>query len=231
MNIRLSRYRNLLFLFLFLLTSCRIPRIPIKQSAKFIEEFKINDCLIKKYTVAKYTKTDSLNKILKYEYLPKDIYIVSTKNDSSKYILVCAWQEYLWRLSEKLSNVDKPYYSPILNLFNTSLDSINIVWMYPNLDDRDKDLRNSNKKRNNYWSIDLFTSGKPIIEKYNTTQTSYPVENMYNPLDRFTESGTYIRSMIDTNLINNSFKNVLNDFTILISKKSNIEKSNSSQNK
>jgi len=202
---------TLLILFYFF-SGCKIPRVAIKQPAALVNTFSKNNHKIKQYSVGKY-KPDTLNKLLKYEYLAKDIFIIESPKDTNKTILVCAWQEYLWRISAKLDEVEKPYYTPIIAGFSQKEDSITITWNYPNLDERDKDLKYAAKRRNNYWSVDLFNVGKQIKEVYSTTQLSYPIEDKYNPQNKFIADGTYLFSLRDTTLVQQEALKFIDIFT------------------
>jgi hypothetical protein len=185
-----------------LVYGCRIPRIPIKQTLDYRGEFSVDGERVRLFRARDYAKLDTSNPILKYEYLPVDIYAVLDKNDSVKFYMVSTWQEYLWRFSERLSSVDKQYYSPAPLYLKSAGDTAVLTWGYPNIEGRDRDLRYVTRRRNDYWSVDYFRPGNSPDERYAGVIQSFPQYTSYTPFSRFTPGGPYQRAMEDSGFIN-----------------------------
>ena len=134
-------------------SGCRIPRIPVRQTVVYTGEFSVDGERVRHYRTRNFVEMDTSQTIRKLEYLPIEIFTVLDSRDSVKLYVVGTWQEYLWRFSERLPEVDRQYYAPSPMTMQFGGDTAVITWGYPCIEGRDRDLRNVVKRRNNYWSI------------------------------------------------------------------------------
>jgi hypothetical protein len=178
-------------------SGCRIPRIPVKQTVDYKGEFSVDGTRIRHYRTRNFVEMDSTQQIRKLEYLPIEIFTVLDNRDSVKLYVVGTWQEYLWRFSERLDQVDRQYYVPSPLTMQFGGDTAVIVWGYPSIEGRDRDLRDVVKRRNNYWSIDLIKPNSTPDEVWNGVLQSFPQqkEDKYSPYTRFIPGGMYDKSM------------------------------------
>jgi hypothetical protein len=181
-----------------LLVGCRIPRIPVKQTVDYAGEFNIGGQRVQHFRARDYMTLDTSQPIVKLEYLPIDIFAALDDRDSVRFYLISTWQEYIWRFSERLAPVDRQYYAPSPLYLQHGGDTAVITWGYPNIADRDRDLRDVVKRRNDYWSIDYVTPGKAPDERWVGVLQSFPQFSKYTPFNRFTPGGPYQRAMEDS---------------------------------
>ncbi len=177
--------------------ACRIPRIAVRQTLPIVDTMSVGGQVVKHYRARDYAARDSTDRILRLEYLPVDLFAVVDARDSVTSLFCTAWQTYLWRFSERLEPVDKQYYVPVFLSATAGDDSLNIVWGYPQLDDRDEDLKYVVRRRNEYWSVERMIQGAEPDELWAGPVKSYPQYNAYSPLGRFS-GGTYARAMVDS---------------------------------
>jgi hypothetical protein len=195
------------FLFLLALLSlfvpgCRLPRVAVKQTVDYAGEFTVGAQKVRSYRARDFLRLDTNARILRFEYLPVTIYALLDERDSVKLYLVSAWQEYLWRFSEHLRPVDKQYYTPVPLAMNAAADTAVITWGYPNIEERDRDLKYVVPRRNTYWSIELFKPGEIGEERYASMIHSYPQNDPYNPLRKVARGGPYERELADSAAVN-----------------------------
>ena len=176
---------------------CALPRVPIKQTFERRGTIETGTTRIHAYRARDFRALDSSARILRMEYLPVMMYAVLDERDSVDYLVVAAWQELLWRFSEKLTPTDKDYFAPIPLHIARSGDSAVVTWAYPSLDTRDDDLRSITPYRNSYWSVDLF-DGAARSEVFRGDLQSHPQFSPYDPLRRFAAGGTYERALADS---------------------------------
>lgn len=179
-------------------TGCGLPRVPIKQTFEHRETLRSAGMRIHAYESRDFRALDSAARILRMEYLPVSMFAVVDERDSVEYLVVAAWQELLWRFSEKLSPTDKQYYAPVPLHIARAADSAVVTWGYPSLDTRDDDLRSITPYRNSYWSVDIFRPGGAREEVFRGDLRSHPQHSPYDPLKRFVPGGTYERAFADS---------------------------------
>ncbi|MBC8144267.1 MAG: hypothetical protein H7X80_01710 [bacterium] len=132
------------------------------------------------------------------EYLPLTMYAVVDSRDSIDYLIVAAWQQMLWRFSERLDHSDKSYFAPVAMAFARAADTAVMTWAYPNLDTRDDDLRNITPYRNSYWTVDVLRMSSGFDEVFRGDIRSFPQFDAYDPLKRFVAGGQFDRAHADT---------------------------------
>jgi hypothetical protein len=189
--------RTLLLLTLITLAGCALPRTSIKQTFERRGILEAGGRRVQTYRARDFRTLDSSAKILRVEYLPVMMYAVLDERDSVDLLVVAAWQELLWRFSEKLSPTDKSYYTPIPLHIARGGDTAVVTWGYPSLDTRDDDLRSITPYRNSYWSVDLY-DGALREELFRGDLQSHPQYAPYDVLKRFAPGGTYERALADT---------------------------------
>lgn len=194
------RLISLLLLSMLLMSGCGLPRIPIKQSFHRTASFLRGQSTVHIYQARDPRSLDTSTRILKMEYVPVTMYVVADKRDSVEYMVVAAWQQLLWRFSERLSTTDKNYYAPVATAFARSTDSAVVTWAYPSLDTRDEDLRDITPYRNSYWTVDVFRIASGFDEVFKGDIRSYPQYGPYDPMKRFASGGPYDRAFGDTML-------------------------------
>jgi hypothetical protein len=183
-----------------LVTGCRIPRIPVKQTVDYAGEFTVGEERIRRYRARDFSTLDTTEAITRLEYLPIDIFAVMDQRDSVKLYVVSTWQEYLWRFSLKMDPVDRQYYAPTPLGIQFGADTAVINWGYPAIVERDREMRHSQLFRNDYWSIDVVKPTKTPEEVWSGVLRSVPQnrDKRYDPFMRFNPGGTYHRAMADT---------------------------------
>jgi hypothetical protein len=177
---------------------CSLPRVPVRQTFDRTATMTAGATRIYRYDARDPRTLDSSARILRMEYLPVSLFTVVDDRDSIASFLVVAWQELLWRFSERLSATDKEYYAPLPLGFVRSADSLVVTWGYPSLDTRDDDLRSITPYRNSYWSVDFYRTGATRDEVFQGDIRSYPQYERYDPLARFVPGGTYARAFGDS---------------------------------
>jgi hypothetical protein len=189
---------NSLLLLLLVVSACSLPRVSVKQTFDRRESFASGDARVVVYQARDPRTLDTANRLLRMEFLPVTMYVVLDGRDSVREIVVAAWQELLWRFSERLSPTDKEYYAPVPLVVNRSSDTAVVTWGYPTIDSRDDDLRYITPYRNSYWSIDIFRPGPVRTEHFQGDIRSVPQHGAYDPLKRFAAGGTYARAFADS---------------------------------
>jgi hypothetical protein len=189
---------GLLTLLLSALAACSLPRMPIKQTFDRRATFTRGGTRVVAYEARDPRTLDSSARILRMEYQPVTMYAVLDERDSVRELVVAAWQELLWRFSERLSPTDKEYYAPVPLAISRTADTAVVTWGYPTVDSRDDDLRYITPYRNSYWSVDIFRPGPVRVEQFQGDIRSFPQHERYDPLRRFAPGGTYARAFADT---------------------------------
>jgi hypothetical protein len=183
-------------------SGCRTPRTVISQTVDAVGERTIGGRKVREYRARDFRKMDTTDPLLRAEYLPVRIYTTLDASDSIESVMVAGWQEYLWRFSERLSDVDKQYYRPVPMTFVRAGDTATIRWGYPSIEGRDRELRDVVRRRNSYWSIDYYPglaiASESADELWVGQLRSYPENGGYQPLERFSRNAIYERSLPDS---------------------------------
>ncbi len=182
-----------------LLAGCALSRIPVRQTFDRIAVSHGSGDRIVTLRARPLQSVDSTDPLLKREYLPVFVQAVVDATDSVRLVAVAGWQEYLSRYSERLRPVDKQYVLPIPTQFDWREDTVRITWEYPEVDSPDDDIDYAEKRRNSYWSIDVFQlNGQPGREHYAGELHSYPQYKWYDPLARLRSGGSYEQALPDS---------------------------------
>jgi hypothetical protein len=180
------------------LPGCRTPRTIVHQTVDIKGERMVAGRRVREYHARDFRSLDTNEAIIQNEYLPVRIYALLDERDSIESFAVAGWQEYVWRFAERLSPVDKQYYRPVPLAVVRGGDTATISWGYPSIEGRDRDLRDVVRRRNSYWSIDLFTAPEIGREAWTGAIHSYPQFGEYRMTGRFERGGVYERSLSDT---------------------------------
>jgi hypothetical protein len=177
---------------------CRVPRVAVRQTMPMVDTMHVAGHVVKHYRPHDYLTLDSTERILRYEYLPIDLFAVTDASDSVTTLFCSAWQVYLWRFSEHLDPTDKQYYVPSPISIGRAEDSLTVTWGYPQIDDRDEDLKDIVKRRNEYWSVERMAPGVESVELWYGPIRSFPQYTTFDQLSRFAPGGSFVRAMADS---------------------------------
>lgn len=181
--------------------TCGIQRVPVGQPVTVGDPIRVKDRVVRHFRSADFRKLDSTERILFYEYLPFEGYIVYDARDSVQFYVMAAWTEYVSRFAERLTDPDKKYFTPVFAGLNREADSAYIIWKYPTVKDRDRDLRDADKIRNQYWSVDYVLPDGTMDTRFVSFLRSQPQTTAYHFRDRFVAGGSYQRAMMDTGYV------------------------------
>lgn len=191
------------------LQACRTPRTIVVQTVDIAGDRMIAGRKVREYHARDFLTLDSTEPILRFEYVPVRIYALLDTRDSIESLVVAGWQEYLWRFSQRLPSIDKQYYLPVPLGVTSSGDSAMIRWGYPSIEGRDNELRDVERRKNSYWSIDIFGSGESFEEAWVGQLSSFPENGGYDPRRRFARGQIYSRSIGDSASVNRRLLDIL----------------------
>lgn len=182
---------------LVIASGCRVPHVAVRETLPMVDTLHVAGRTVRHYRMRDYTTLDSSDRILRYEYLPVDLFAVVDERDSVTTLFCSGWQTYILRFSKRLDPTDKQYYIPSPMSIGPARDSLQILWGYPQIDERDADLKYADQRRNEYWSIDRMAVGQESMEVWAGPVKSFPQNRTYIPMARFAPDGSYARAMND----------------------------------